>query len=387
MAMWILSIGLAFGIYVKTAGFSNKVSTPIAMIDTILYKLYIDPYCGKRKSVTKSCGVSKINHIVFIVDESISAKYLSLNGYDKKTTPFLDSIADNILNYGFISSGANGSASSNMILMSGITLDELPDRSYKALKVPNIFQYAKKVGYTTSYISGQTRELQNYMSKYDIDTIDNFFKTDYTTFQLQKTPEKDIVDEVLKQINEHNKTFMFIVKRGAHFHYEHTYPQNNKVFSPTLKRDEPISLYNKKRVINSYCNAILWRVDGFFESLYRELHLDSRNDTIIIYTSDHGQSILENGTVATHNVSVNPNPSQGIVPLLVMPSSLDILHNKKVLKNHYTHFQLFPTLLWLMGYSDLNHTIFDTKISISQVFFSGDLFGRAGTSKTEISYE
>ena len=382
----VISLSSSFFICYKTAGYSNKFSLPVTTINNFLYYFSIKSYYGEREILTsKVSHPSSVKNIIFILDESIAGNYLSINGYKKDTTPYLESIKDKFINFGLISSGANGSASSNMILMSGLQLIDLPDKNYTALKNPSIFQYAKNAGYSTSYISGQSVGLQNYMTKFDLKYIDNFFKKKIGMFKVQDIPENDIIEEISKNIIKNKKNFMFIVKRGVHFHYEQSYPQNKKNFKPTLTKNESITFERKEKVINSYLNGIRWRVDNFFKQLCIKLSLFDRNDTIIIYTSDHGQSILKNNITATHNVIINPHPNQGVVPLLIFLPNNNLFSRTKVLKNHYSHFQLFPTIIKLMGYDTVNYTLFDRNITINQSFFSGDLFGRVNTSKTNTS--
>jgi glucan phosphoethanolaminetransferase (alkaline phosphatase superfamily) len=385
LVLMIISLSSSFFICYKTAGYSNKFSTPITTINNVLYYFSTKPYYGERNILnSKPMYNSSIKNIIFILDESISGNYLSINGYQKNSTPYLKSIKNKFINYGLISSAANGSASSNMILMSGLQLTNLPDKNYMALKNPSIFQYAKNANYFTSYISGQLSGYQNYMTKFDSQYIDNWFKPKVGMFDIQNIPEEDIIEEISKSIIENKKNFMFVVKRGVHFHYEKSYPKDKKCFKPTLSKDESITLARKEKVINSYLNGIHWRVDDFFKHLIIKLNLFDRNDTIIIYTSDHGQSILENNITATHNVVINPNLNQGVVPLFVFSPDNTLFDKEKILKNHYSHFQLFPTIVTLMGYDTNCSTLFDKNNTIEQSFFSGDLFGRANTTKTNI---
>ena len=66
----------------------------------------------------------------------------------------------------------------NIGLMSGIQINQLPDKENYSLKTPSIFQYAKNAGYMTHYISGQSHDdlLQNYMTIFDLESIDEFYQ-------------------------------------------------------------------------------------------------------------------------------------------------------------------------------------------------------------------
>ena len=103
--------------------------------------------------------------VILIVDESMTADFLGINGFDRPTTPYLASTASQYVNLGTASSGGNKSATSNMILRSGLRVDQVPDGAQLSLRCPNIFQYARKAGYWTAYIDAQSsaHKFSNYM--------------------------------------------------------------------------------------------------------------------------------------------------------------------------------------------------------------------------------
>jgi len=247
------------------------------------------------------------------------------------------------------------------------------------LKQPNIFQYMKNAGYRTAYISDQSfkNKLQNYMTKYDLKHIDYFFQPikHYTKAILPNIPEENVLNNLKSFLKIEGKHFAFIVKRGAHFHYENTYPKSFSVFKPTLKPNESISFGKRKKMLNSYYNSLRFNVDIFFRYLLKEIDL---NQTIIFYTSDHGQSILENGVLATHCTANNPPLSQGIVPIFIIHNKQDNRWNV-LKKNIYSHFNIMPTILKITGYdgniTENNFFEVNEKNKINW-FYSGDLFGR-----------
>jgi len=386
---FLLAWVLGYSITYKTTGETQSRPTLIKLFDTFTYYASNRLYYGEREVVTqKPLLDAKYKNIILIVDESVGGKYLSINGYEKETTPYLKSIKERFLNLGLASSGANCSASSNIILMSGIQLDALPDKENRALKKATIFQYAKKAGYKTHYISGQGlgSSLQNYMTKYDRKDIDNFAQAK-AYLKHQTMPEEFIIGETKRALESSHKNFIFIVKQGSHFQWEYTYPKEERYFLPTLERTDALSLKLKENAINSYLNSIKYNVDLFFKYFLKDINFFSRDDTLIIYTSDHGQSILEEGRTATHCDSTNPPLSQGIVPLLLFVPGEDKIFKGRDLKvNSHSHYQIFPTIQKLMGYKDIKaETLLDDDGKDSkQIFVSGDLFGRSSLQRNDI---
>ena len=387
--LFSLAVLLSYSITYKTTGATQTRPNLIKMISTSIYYASNRLYYGEREVLKDKATIKeKYKNIILVVDESIGGKYLSINGYKKETTPYLKSIEKQFINLGLASSGANCSAKSNLILMSGIQLEDLPDSEHKALKKPTIFQYAKNAGYKTHYISGQgiQDKLQNHMTKYDLKYIDNF-KQLKEHYKHRSMPEEHIMIETHKALKGSEKNFIFIVKHGSHFQWEDSYPREEKYFLPTLESSDALSLKLKVKALNSYLNSIKYNVDLFFKYFLKEIDFFNRDDTLIVYTADHGQSILEEGRTSTHCDSTNPPLSQGIVPLLLFTNQEDtVLRNIDFKINSYNHYQLFPTIQKLMGYEDIKaKTLFD-KVSEEQkqIFVSGDIFGRVSLQENDI---
>ena len=129
-------------------------------------------------------------------------------------------------------------------------------------------------------------------------------------------------------------------------------------------------------------NGIRWSVDDWFKNLLSES--GGFKPYVIIYTSDHGQNIVDDGTLATHCRPI-ANRFEGIVPMIVFSNNAAILERYKAVQltsyDKTSHFQIFPTLLRLAGYKDSwvrNHY----GVSLSELpatlpeFFVGDIHGR-----------
>ena len=62
------------------------------------------------------------NNIVLVIDESIRGDHLSVNGYKRETTPFLDALSqeDSFYNWGLAVAGATCSHPSNSLILTGV---------------------------------------------------------------------------------------------------------------------------------------------------------------------------------------------------------------------------------------------------------------------------
>src|SRR5262249_17000856 len=123
--------------------------------------------------------------------------------------------------------------------------------------------------------------------------------------------DRKVID-VLDDITGKDETsFTWVNKWGSHFTYDTTYPPDHQIFSPVYKDS---SADNAEAMHNSYYNSLRWAVDDFFATLLKRIE---GRDVVIVYTSDHGQSLLEAGIPGTHNRTYNISSSQANVPLLL----------------------------------------------------------------------
>jgi glucan phosphoethanolaminetransferase (alkaline phosphatase superfamily) len=151
--------------------------------------------------------------------------------------------------------------------------------------------------------------------------------------------------EIVKSDQPH---FIYADKRGSHFPYAKNYPCAAASFLPDMERGESTDL-SRERLINSYKNSLRWNVDGFF----KELLSNDLANTVVLYTSDHGQNLMDRGVILQCNSS-NPHVFEGLVPLLVTSGDSRLRHRFEeaalVNRDRATHFEIFPTLLELFGF-------------------------------------
>jgi len=129
-------------------------------------------------------------------------------------------------------------------------------------------------------------------------------------------------------------------------------------------------------------NGVRWSVDDWFKNLLSES--GKFKNYLIIYTSDHGQNIVDDGTLATH-CRPRANRFEGIVPMMIFSNDAAILERFRAVQgtsfDKTSHYQIFPTLLGIAGYkaswirSHYGASLSDPP-GTSPEFFVGDLHGR-----------
>jgi len=363
-------------------GFVDRYPSFFRIPSLLVFVSQSELYDGQRAGVAYAGDLTpQVDKIVLIVDESIRADILGINAYQKDTTPYLSSLKTGMVNFGEAVAATNCSDYSNLILRTGLRKEDIPDRAQMSLKEPSIWQYMRKAGYDNVYLDAQSKEewahYQNFMNEDEAAFIDNV-----SWLRQQVAYESDGIarKKLMHYLKQPGKTFILLNKYGLHFPYFRSYPEAYNISQPALEQGEPMD--NREKALNSYMNGLRWAVDDWFKGLLSE-SVDFQTYAII-YTGDHGQNIVDDGTLATH-CRPRANRFEGIVPMVVFSNAPGILERFKSAQassyNETSHFQVFPTLLDLAGYKD-SWVRDHYGASLSEPpgtrpeFFTGDLHGR-----------
>ncbi|MCH4898960.1 sulfatase-like hydrolase/transferase [Pseudomonas sp. B707] len=336
--------------------------TPLAYLNLFGYEA-LHNTVGPREPVTLARNGPAVGHdIVLIIDESISGNYLDINAPFgvhsnlKQARPGVQ-----IFNYGYAASIANCSADTNITLRYGGTRAD-----YMRINstLPSIWQYAKKAGMRTVYIDAQRTggNLQNLMNDAEKKDIDEFVQFDQTSVR-----DRDMAAaaKLIELLNDDKPELVLINKVGAHFPVHDKYPDAFMAYRPTLPRGQFTEVADTGERTgfngqpddwvlyrNAYKNTVLWNVGEFFSRVFAQANL---NNALLIYTSDHGQDLHERGNpgLNTH-CGGDPVEEEGLVPLVVIQGdqlqTLDWSAQLVANKDRSSHYNIFPTLLQLMGY-------------------------------------
>ncbi|UUT14895.1 sulfatase-like hydrolase/transferase [Pseudomonas zeae] len=336
--------------------------TPLAYLNLFAYEA-LHSTVGPREPVTLTRTSPAVGHdIVLIIDESISGNYLDINapfGVHSNLKQAHSGV--DIFNYGYAASIANCSADTNVTLRYGGTRAD-----YMRINstLPSIWQYAKKAGLRTVYIDAQRTagNLQNLMTDTEKKDIDQFVQFDQTSVR-----DRDMAAaaKLIELLNDDQSELVVINKVGAHFPVHDKYPDAFMAYRPTLPRGQFTEVADTGERTgfngqpddwllyrNAYKNTLLWNVGEFFARVFAQANL---NNALLIYTSDHGQDLHERGNpgLNTH-CGGDPVEEEGLVPLVVIQGSdlktLDWSAQLAANKDRSSHYNIFPTLLQLMGY-------------------------------------
>jgi lipid A ethanolaminephosphotransferase len=348
-------------------------------------------YHGPRDDLpTFHASQRPFDSIIYVIDESVRGSNLSLNGYPRATTPFLQSLETQGLlkNLGICVAAGSFSHISNAYLITGH--NAFPDNDFRTDKNPTIFDYAKKMGYETIYIDinrvylsslmnvtgeGSVRSLDQWMT-------DQSFKERHINLDITK--DLGVARVLSSLLNDKGGYFILVNKKGLHFHYCNKYPDDmaSTIWKPVMKAWESIdpSPVGREKLVNTYDNGIRFQVDEFFRVFVSET---KNQNYVILYTSDHGQTLAEHGQIYTH---MRPDKVIVDVPEFLLVG--ERYGQKKLLAAispgiRVSHLNNFSTLLDLMGVpmslrvSSYDKSIFSLTAEDNKVryYMSGSLHG------------
>lgn len=343
LALFFITLVYAAGLFSLLGLYARGEDFPVLSLSAFFRAAF---FFLTRKEPPARQSVSLVprrvdTNIIFIVDESIRSDHLSVNGYHRETTPYLDVLRDQgkLITWGDALAGDTLSFPSNHALLTGI----YPAGDLRTDTAPSIFQYAKARGYKTHYFDawGPAFWLGRPADLKDIDGHKhNGHYSEVPAFQLDEA----IANEVHPIIAETTANFIWINKHGAHYGYHHCYPQDQAVWKPEWRDSDTLNnmqdAAKHERLLNSYDNALRYNLNSFFQKLMGESD-GILQDTFILYTSDHAETLSDHGENWGHG---RGTPNERLVPAILMAQPGKV----SSLQPGASHSNLFATLLTLM---------------------------------------
>jgi len=275
-------------------------------------------------------GKSEELNVIFFSPDTVRRDHLSCYGYHRKTTPNLDRLAkegvlftDHVANSGWTLPQYMTMHTGLYPLTHRMTL--LRHNPPLSSKIFTIAEILKKHGYVTKAFTSSNRYLHPSLG-YGRGFDDYFWGFGYN----QAT--KRIVNEAIKWLDEHgrqNKFFIFIHDNDTH-----------EPFNPPKPFDDMWG----EGYIDRYDGEIS-HVDYYFGMLLDKLEeLGIKENTLVIYTSDHGTEFWEHGFLEK---KVNLYNEILHVPLVM--SCPSVLPEGKTIHGLIATVDIVPTILDILN--------------------------------------
>jgi len=247
---------------------------------------------------------------IFVLGESTTRKRMSLYGYDRATTPFLDSLKPDLKVYNNVLSDYVYTIGA---LKSSLTLNGLEhEKDY------SIIQLMNEAGFKTFWISNQRPigQYESLVTKIAKASDELILKNIALAGSI--TPYDEILlPEFEKALNDDaKKKFIVLHTLGTHLLYSDRYPTEFQKFEGQI----PSNFKHKQAIqrSNDYDNAILYH-DYIFRKIFDKIkNLD--HPVYLLYFADHGEEVYENVNFSGH-AEENPTKAMYEVPFFIWMNS------------------------------------------------------------------
>ena len=285
-------------------------------------------------------------NVLLIVAESLRRKSMGLYGYDRNTTPNLNKFRLSNPNNFFLFQKAYSNATSTLISFPSILTGVLPNEpTTKTHNSPIFWEFGKAKGYSTFYITSHDLKWNNLNGYFANAGIDYLWSRDSypgLLFNDLGIDDRETFKELkhhLSKLKNTNKNFFGVFHLNTnHFPYYH--PDEFEVW----KKGKPYDYYD---------NSVLFMdsIMGEFLKYLKSSGLDK--NTIVIFTSDHGESVGEHGYFG--HIESNYIDTISIPLFFYIPSQIqktlklprkDLTQN---LENNVMNGDIIPTVIELLN--------------------------------------
>lgn len=305
---------------------------------------------------------SKPTLLVLVIGETARADHFGINGYPRDTTPNL--ARQDILNFTQVTSCGTETAASVPCMFSNLGRSHYSDS--KAKSQEGLLDVVNHAGIALLWRDN------NSGCKGTCDRVphENMLHVQVPEF----CNSRECFDEVLlhgmdEKLSANPGSMLLVLhQKGSHGpDYYHRYPQDKEHFKPVCQSNE-LQQCAQSEVINAYDNSI--RYTDFFLSQTIDW-LKSKQDrynTSLVYVSDHGESLGENG-MYLHGMPYMIAPAaQKHVPMIFWLSdnfkqdnAIDSTCMQNLRARPYSHDNLFHTVL---GMLNISSAVYNDKLDI-----------------------
>ncbi|ASY66150.1 conserved putative membrane protein (plasmid) [Sinorhizobium sojae CCBAU 05684] len=299
--------------------------------------------------------------VVVVAGETARAMNFSLNGYKRDTNPELEALED-VVGYRNVTSCGTATAVSLPCMFSVYTHAQYSD--WKARSTENLVNVLTHAGVSVAWWDNNTG------SKGIADLISFASMTRQKESPLCHNGE--CLDEILlgeldRKLGTSTKSSVIVLHQlGSHGpSYYLRYPEAYRRFTPDCRTPE-LMRCTREEIVNAYDNTILY-TDHILASVARLLrkHQD-RVAGAMIYMSDHGESLGENGLYLHGAPYAFAPKEQTRVPFIAWFSQfyqekmgVDVACLAKDAEKPKSHDNLFHTVLGMM---DVRTSVYDRSL-------------------------
>lgn len=297
---------------------------------------------------------------VLVIGESARYSNFGINGYSRDTTPYLSKYND-------IASFKARSCSNNTFLSVPCMISRYGENDLdKVDRETSILSILTGLGFNTMWLATQsiTKYYKNRPGGSFYEEANFHMIPGGSLVFLPNSDDMQMVPYLEQNINQKGKHFVVLHSTGSHWRYSLRYPREFAKFQPdsnsALKEDAPSC--DKEELLNSYDNSILY-TDFFLHSVIEKL---KDKKAFLIYSSDHGESLGEEGRYA-HGSHIDAEEQRTVPFIIWMSDSYKKAYPDKwratmqATTNEISHDYIFHSILDCIG---IDSEIVDKSLSL-----------------------
>jgi lipid A ethanolaminephosphotransferase len=310
---------------------------------------------------TKPAGGNHRELVIFVLGETARADRFSLNGYERETNPLL--AREHIISLPNMQSCGTSTAVSVPCIFS--RLDRSTYGDTKARSTENLLDVLAHAGVHVLWRDN------NSSSKGVADRVPN---EDFRTPEKNPVCDEECRDEGMlaglqDYIDNTGSGDIFIVLHQMGNHgpaYYKRYPQAFEKFTPVCRTSQ-LEDCSTGEINNAYDNAILY-TDYFLSKVIALLKQNNDGfETAMMYISDHGESLGENG-IYLHGLPwiMAPDTQKDVGALMWFGEGFDEIDVAALRANStrpWSHDNIFHTVLGLLG---IDTVVYDRDLDITR---------------------
>ena len=299
----------------------------------------------------------KPNLFVFVIGETARAKNFSHYGYERETNKYTQK--QDVIVPKNVSSCSTSTAKSLPCMLSSL---KRTDYSYSiADSQDNVLDILYRAGASVLWIDNNSSDYnvakKERVKKKFTDRDNAKYCKDKVCYDLLLLNN---FDDEISALEKDNKFVVFHTIGSHGPKYYQRYPKEFEVFKPACNNPE-ISRCDNKHLINTYDNSILYTDFVLSEIIEKLKTYQDKYNVAMLYVSDHGESLGENG-IYLHGIPYSiASKVQTKIPLIMWvpdqyadANGIDkkcLLKNANDKSNEYSHDNIFHSLLGVYGVS------------------------------------
>lgn len=298
--------------------------------------------------------------VILVVGETARADHFSLNGYTRETNPYLRN--KNVIS--FTNFWACGTSTAHSLPCLFSIYDHTQFDKTKVDNTGNALDVLQHAGVNVLWLDNNSDSKGVALRV----PFEDYRKPEKNPVCDTECRDEGMLANLQAYIDAHPTGDIFIVLHQMGNHgpdYYKRYPENFEVFKPACQTNQ-LEDCSSEEINNAYDNAILY-TDYFLAKTIDLLeHNNAKFESALIYVSDHGESLGENG-IYLHGLPymIAPDNQKHVPVILWLNDSL--LHDinleslQKSRHEKFSHDNIFHTLLGLM---EVHTSAYDRKMDL-----------------------